>query len=439
MGAKKRSGAPARSIALGWESSEEASAPTAAPVPGAVRDRGPGGVGLVPPTGADEVPPSPSPGPGPQTPARSWRWLRIVTAIALVLAVTAAMVQLVNRLGPDDVVREYLEAIVAADAATLRAHRASSTDGETGAEGVSDIALVDEVLTRAAQRVTGYTIESVELSQGQAEVEATLHSELGDSSVTVNLQSADSGPFSTVTWQLQPVALPEIELEVPGGVEQILVNGVALDVSALSERDSSPVHQRVLLSVLPGIYEITLPEPDEGGELIETGEDSVTVPVRLDQWRSPPTAVSYELSSVGEQAAQATIRTELQECVQEATSAQPEQCPVRIDADAEGMDGATGRWEITQLPELLYEHPAGDGWLFSGVLGEAQFITTVIDPGTGEERAETHTAEIDIYVLAMFDEREGFQALMRDRGCGYSVTYDSENGMVRDFVPLDCH
>lgn len=397
MSAKTRFSGPGRSIPLGWDGHEGASA------------------------GAPPVLP----------PARTRRRFTAVGAIVLLLGLIAAMVQLLDNPGPEDLARDYLQAMVVGDAATLRAHRAPSTD----AGRVSDIALVDDVLTQADHRITDFTITNVGIHQGRAEVEATLHSTSGDAAVTLTLQSTDSGPFSPVTWQLQPVALPEIELAIPVDADEILLNGVPLDLSSVPEATRFSGHRLVLLSVLPGTYDIALPEQDERAE---SADVRVRVPQRLDQWRSAHTVVFYELTADGTRAAEESIREELRVCAQTATAAQPEECPFRVDPGVEGAVEATGQWQITRMPALYIEYTLGHGWVFSGMLGEATFTTTVTDPDTGEETEVVHTAEVELYAIAQPLEEEGFQIAMRDRACGFMIVYDAENGAAMDAPVHDC-
>lgn len=422
MAAAKRSRSLARSIPLGWADENAVRSP--GPQPGQATPNLPGSpsAGIHLP-GADV-------GPEPTGSARltGFRPLRIAEALGLVLAVVVSMVLLLDSPGPEDVARDYLEAIVTGDAATVRAHLAPSSTA-------SDIALTDEVLQQAEDRIRSYSIDSVQIRQGQADLEVTLRGGVGIASISLTLHSSTAGPFSPVSWHLAPVRLPELDLVIPAGATEILLNGVRIDLSEMPATPRGAGNPRNLaLSMLPGTYRIELPDR---GELLETADMSRSVPVRFGQWRSAFTIVMYELTEAGQQAARQAIRTELAACA-DSDSARPPGCPFGVDlevtADGAGVAGAEtrepvrGRWAITRMPELVHEHTLTPGWIFVGSEGQAQFTTTVTDPATGEDTEEVHVVALDLFAVVHTPGGEDIEVWMRERDCGFMVAYDAAAG-----------
>lgn len=321
-----------RTLHLGWSGAEESSA------------EHPGGA----PTG-----PAPE-----QGRARSRTRLALAGALVAILALVLILPRLlVGGPGPEELVRGHLEALVAADVATVRKHLDTGQDA-------SDAALTTPILEAAEDRVTGFTIDAVEQSGRQAAVTATLRTGATSQQATFTARAESTGPFTRTGWVLDPVPSAVFTVTVPEQAQQLLVNGVELPLSALPTRETSAGQRVLLLRLLPGTHTLQLPA---GDALLEPAAETLEVPV---PGRAPPHAgavVGYDLSEEGRSRAISQIDQELEACAG-STLASPEHCPFTA---AHGMaDGTSatigdedaGTWEVRPPAGYRIDHHAGMTW-----------------------------------------------------------------------------
>lgn len=264
-------------------------------------------------TGAQDT--SPASGPDPQedrpagTDRRAARTRRRVLAITGVIALVLGVVVLLPGLlfgsgGPEKTAREFLDALVAGDAETARPFIEDADDA-------SSAALTDQIYRAATGRITGYEIDSVETGQGTATVKVTLDNGREQQQSTLTLHSGASGPFSPVTWRLDPVPLTEAELRIPVGTTEVRLNGVPLSIAELDQAIDGHGEPQVVLQLLPGTYELTLPER---GDLLDPVPTMVTAPPVLTARRPTTDMVMYDLAPEGLQEVRDEIARRLADC-----------------------------------------------------------------------------------------------------------------------------
>lgn len=270
-------------------------------------------------SGAEASPPQ-RPGGTPADPAPEPRRSRSRTRLALLgaLAVLLALVLLLPRLlvggaGPEEIVREHLDALVAGDVTTVREHLDTRRDA-------SDAALNTAVLRAAEQRVTDFTIDDVRQSGHRATVTATLH--LGSSSqqATYAVSADPGGPFARPRWSLDPVPSAVYTVTVPDRAEELLINGVELSLTELSARPTDYDQQVISLRLLPGSYALTLPD---GDELLDPAVETLEVPAPGHTAQRAGAVVAYELSDEGRSQVRARTDAGLAECAASRGEAAP--------------------------------------------------------------------------------------------------------------------
>src|SRR5699024_10269925 len=136
---------------------------------------------------------------------------------------------------------------------------------------------------------------------------------------------------------------------VPFGTEQILINGVLVTLAEEDVAEMTYHLPTLALQLLPGTYEITLPD---GGPLLEAVSSEITVPLYLGHSRSTATPVHYELSEKGRAEAAAQLEDLLADCARD-TTARPEDCPFAAPSadDSWPRQPVRGTWTLTALPE----------------------------------------------------------------------------------------
>src|SRR5690606_37568884 len=142
----------------------------------------------------------------------------VVAILALVLLVPPL---LVGGRSPRDVGEDFLQAVVDGDTATVREHL-------DAADGALDIALTDEVVRAADDRVEGFSIGAIEIDGDHARIVATLSTAADSLETSLELHRRSGGLLSRSRWELLPVTLPTLSLEIPVGSEELQVNGQVL-------------------------------------------------------------------------------------------------------------------------------------------------------------------------------------------------------------------
>lgn len=323
---------------------------------------------------------TPSRGEGPRPRRDATRPGRGVSAPALLLLATLLILPvLVDRVErPEDVVRDYLEALVAADAEALGPFLAAP-------EGALDLALTPEIAHAADDRVLAYSLERVEVRGLEAVVTASLRSGRELRTVDFVLHGRSIGHFGTVRWRLTPVRLPQLDLALPVGASRLLVNGVEMQIPEVTWRPGLLTPRLLTLRVLPGTYRIALPTQ---GRPVVAHPVEIRAPLREVAWWSGRVEVGVDLDPAEVSTATALLHDELETCTR-STSSQPVGCPFSVDLP----NTVRGDWEIRTSPRLRYFRTSGGAFDFSGRGLVAAFTER---SGAGADPGRVHVVRRDI-------------------------------------------
>src|SRR5699024_2202424 len=124
------------------------------------------------------------------------------------------------------------------------------------ADGALDIALTDEVVRAADDRVEGFSIDAIEVDGDHARIVATLSTAADSLETSLQLHRRSGGLLSRSRWELLPVTLPTLSLEIPVGSEELQVNGQVLPLPEASRPLGAFGTGSIALRVLPGNYEL---------------------------------------------------------------------------------------------------------------------------------------------------------------------------------------
>lgn len=163
-------------------------------------------------------------------------------------------------------------------------------------DGALDIALTDEVLAAAPERAESFTIDQVLNEGDSAEVIASLTRGEYSLETTLHLERTREGPLRRPTWQLQPVTLPVLQLEIPVGSEELMINGQVVEIPEEHRPAEAFGLSPIMLHVVPGMFEIGA---QEIGDHLTPVPELVNAPPVLGSWVSPPTPIGYELTETG--------------------------------------------------------------------------------------------------------------------------------------------
>lgn len=421
MGERGRDRAAGRALSLGWDDDAAAGA----------SGRGPSGssdpAGSTAPRGGSAPHGGPAPHGGSAFRVRSPRTRRLL-AVGCVLALVAALFVGLPRLlsstaGPERVTGEFLQAVIDGDLETVLAHAEDDPDA-------SAAALTAQVLAEANEQLESFEIQHVEVAAGAARVTAVLHTGTARSEATFTLTATDAGPFSPLAWELAPVALPEFLITVPFGAQEIAINGVSIPVAELGLTDD-PFSPRVAVQLLPGEYEISLPE---SRRWLEASTLALEAPPTFGNWRKPVHGLQYDLDEDGLREVQRKVSAALEECTVD-TSPAPEGCPFSVPDTPAGDPEATaaqGTWALTDQPRVDVLPSDTFLWMVYGA-GTAEF--TPHDPAAdGTARDEGGAAApiqvpIELEGTATIDgEGELDVALRSSTSFSYSYCVDAETG-----------
>ncbi len=309
----------------------------------------------------------------------------IVAILALVLLIPPL---LIGGQSPCDVAVSFLQAVVDGDTATVREHLA-------GTDEALDIALVDEVVHGGSHRVERFSIDTVEVTGRSARVVTTLVSSVDSLETTLDLQRT-SGAFLRPRWELDPVTLPTLRLQIPVGSSEVEVNGQVLEIPENSRLPEAFGLGPLSLRVLPGTYVLHAQEPSSA---VAARTARVTLPPVLDTWTSAPIAVPLDLTEVGEEEARSQLNAALEEC-ERSTSPRPDGCPFAAPETVT----AEGTWNITTPPLLTGVSGGQDGFFEFAVTSVVAEFTTPADPSAGS--ATVHEIETVGMATAVVD-RDG--------------------------------
>lgn len=368
---------------------------------------------------------------------RTRRVLAIGLALALVGALTVGLPRLISTTGdPEQVATDFLQAIVDGDMEQVRAHVEDAPDA-------SDAALTAEILESATGRLEYFTVDDVDVSAGTATVTVTLGNGDRTSTARLDLTSRSDSAFAPVRWDLAPVHLPEFLIDVPVGVQEVLINGEPVSVTDLVSMENSYSPQ-VALQLLPGTYEITVADP---GPWQEAPRVALEAPPVLGTWRKPIHDLQLDLDEAGRQQVQERMGAELEECLR-STSSLVEDCPFAVSEPGDGEppppespegpgepedeetlrapDGP-GTWTLREPPEIDV-HPMGSFLWSVSATAVAEFTATDAE-GVGEESAERVRIDAESIAYIGPDGQIRLES-MSSSGFGYTYCTDSETGIV---------
>lgn len=330
--------------------------------------------------------------------------LALTGAIGAVLVLVLVLPRLLlGSASPEDPVREYLDALVAGDAATVREHLTDPAEA-------SDAALTEDVLGAATDRITSYTIDAIRTDGRQAAVTASLRSGESVQQVSYTVRSQAMSSFVPSTWELLPVAAAEFVVTVPEGVQELLINAVPVAIAGQPSRQGMYGQQLLTLRLLPGSYDLVL--PGRSSQLIPVTVE-VSVPVHAGELRRAGAVMGYELSARGHAEVAAQVDEILEQCAT-ATTATPPDCPFfapgdsRPEGPVEASDAggpaaspaSPGTWQITAPSNYQIERWIGASWTIGSDTGQAVFTPA---PGADGSAAPPQIIHFLIDGIALLD------------------------------------
>lgn len=355
------------------------------------------GAGVSPPDGSPppERPATRSPAAGtlsagdPSAPAattpaaephrRRW-WL--IGGVAALLALVLVLPQvLVGERSPETEVRSFLQAILDGDTDAVREHMVEPEGG------VLDVALTNQVVLAAEERVDRFTIEETTIDGDTAQVTATLSLGRRTQETTLHLTRHREGVLRRPVWELEPVELPVMRVSVPVSASAVLINGVEVPLPEEVLASQAFGLVEVHLVVLPGVYQLGAPE---GGEAVTPTTVRSTIPPVLGPWLNSLIEIGYELTETGEeQLGTYLIDTALAECAR-STQPRPENCPFGASEEVTGE----GAWKILTPPQIRVAGGAAGYYDAYGYGGLAEFTVTAEDGSTTVHRVPIEEAAI---------------------------------------------
>ena len=358
--------ATGRVIAGGWDGAEER--PLSGPSPSAE----------LPAAGVPPTPAAAGPSPAPLRRRRWWLLGGVAALLALVLVLPQV---LVGERSPETEARSFLQAILDGDTDAVREHMVEPEGG------VLDLALTDQVVLAAEERVDRFTIEDTTIDGDTAQVTATLSLGRRTQETTLHLTRHREGALRRPVWELEPVELPVMRVAVPVSAAAVLINGVEVPLSDEARANQAFGLVEVHLVVLPGVYQISAPE---GGEAVTPTTVRSTIPPVLGPWLNSLIEIGYELTETGEeQLGTYLIDTALVECAG-STQPRPENCPLSAPEEVTGE----GTWQILTPPQIHVAGGATGYYDAYGYGGLAEFTVTAEDGSTTVHRVPIEEAAI---------------------------------------------
>ncbi|ASK66000.1 hypothetical protein CFK39_09415 [Brachybacterium avium] len=404
MGERGRDRSRGRPLPLGWD--EEAvpadlGASTSRPVPG------PGGDG--------EAASAPASHGWSRLSRRSRRLIALGAVLVLVGGLLIALPRLLGAAtGPEQVTREFLQAVVDGDLETVRAHTQD-------ARGVSTAALTAEVLTGAEDRLDSFEIRHVAVEAGTATVTAALRTGTESREGTFTLTSSEVGAFSPTVWELAPVALPELQIDLTPGVQEIEIEGVTLPVEDLlmNREEHAP---RIAVQLLPGTYDISVPQVTPWTEVPQR---ALEVPAAFEKSEISVHDLQLVLADDARAEVQRQADAMLEDCAA-STSSIPEGCPFAAWGTQEDTPGT---WTLTSSPRIESLPIAAFLWTLQGA-GTAEF--------TPAGDAEPIEVPFTVSGTAAISGQGALQvSVPAEDSEHYGYCTDAENGYITGVVVLE--
>lgn len=295
-----------------------------------------------------------------------------------------------TRFAPEKQVEAYLDALEEGDVET--AVDLAPPNVPTAEQAL----LTDAVAGSAEDRIDGHRIRDVEESGDTVIVtaEVTQDGVTQEQYFTLSRDGRTAVVFPN--WRLGTVEYPSMAVYVPEGATALIVNGQEVPVEGLAVEGEAAV-----LTVVPGTYEVTLPETSE---FIAPVSSSLFVPADPEGWYELLATPYYELNEAGVAEIQSQVNAQIDECA-DTTEESPEGC--ELDAWAYGIIEDSGSWEITKYPTVQVE-PGEGGWYvgtdYPTGYGEATFSYQAESWGDEEPTDETDEASFGFSGVAVLED-----------------------------------
>jgi uncharacterized Zn-binding protein involved in type VI secretion len=358
-------------------------------------------------------------------PPRAVRAIAVIGALAMLLSLAVAIPRMLNATaGPERAAREVLQALVDGDTDAFLEHVATAPDAGRAT-------LTAEILDAAEDRVRRFEIDAVEVEGATATVTATLDNGHETTGSTLTLHASSASAFAPVTWVVDPLEVPEAQVAIPLGISSISVNGVPVPVAGLVT-SAAPFAPGVAMQLLPGTYEITLPEAERWMEPVTA---TVEIPPVLGTWRTRDAVLEYELAADGTEEVRRQVDAMLETCAG-STSPVPADCPFAVpgvSAEEAADPSRQGTWSITAQP-ALETRPFGNGlWDVHADGGTVEF--TPSDPEAGQA---PQSVPIELTTIAYLRPDGELSVENYDEtGFGFAVCRDEGTGEITGQVLRD--
>ena len=347
------------------------------------------------------------------------RLIAIAAVLALVISLAIVLPALLNRgRGPEATVREYLDALVLGDTATLREHTSTGN-------GPGTAAMTDEVYSAATDRVQDYEVLEVRTEGESATATVLLDNGTHQYESTFTLTGHSRNFYSPLEWRIDPVDYGTVELLVPPFAEELLVNGTTMAMDRV-RRPTVDGQYETVLQLLPGTYEIALPDR---GELVAPLPLEITVLPSLgaEARYIRGQELGYDITEAGRQDIEQQVSSHLEDCA-DSQARQPDLCPFSVPVgEREAGQPSGGTWEILEQPQLEITPALNGGFDVVGTGGSARFTPHAGPDGTAQEAI---TVDFEVSALVFQDPGGGLHAIVLGASGRYGVVvcYDSETG-----------
>jgi hypothetical protein len=317
----------------------------------------------------------------PMTPERRRLVVIIVAIVGSVVAVVilaVVAISIVNAvvLTPQVQVQNYLAAIQSKDA------EGAIAIGDVNAARSSRALLTDAVLKKTAGGLTGYQVLSTTRSGDVANVLVRLDQDGAKSQASFTVRESGKSWLFFDRWQLDPVSLPQLAIEVPAGVQSLSINGATVPLTGDDVSDGV-----LQLPAFPGRYQISL-----GGHSTWLSAQQKSVVASMGDGASLPTPT--ELTLVPTRAFTASVGDQISALVAgcaTTTTADPAGCPF----EGFTIDDSAVSWAVATQPTFHLESQLDGTWsVVTDAPGDAT-MSYVWDSGFG---VFPQSEDISIYI-----------------------------------------